>query len=698
MSAEHRDGMTHLKEKTQAFFSEPKIFPLFLLLLCLAAYAIFIPWLGFYWDDFPISWIAASKGGAGLARYFSTNRPFWGEIYRLTTPLLGSNPFNWQVAALLLRWGTGLAFWGLVRTIWPERKLFAAWAAALFIIYPGFSQQSIAFLYSHFFIVLILFLLSLIFTILALRHPRWFWLFTAAALLTSAVNLLSMEYFFLLDLLRPVLIWLVLNETAPGQVSLTGQKRLIRTLLLWLPYLVLFIGVIAWRALFFGFHTYQPTLLSQLKSEPIPALLTLIQTALSDMWKTSAGAWLHAFQAPTVAEVGAVNLRRFWLLVAVSAAVFGLYLLLFRPKQTRLEGERRWLWQPLLVGILALGIAGGPFWLTDLQIGLVFPNDRFTLPFMIGASLLAAALLQLIPLPHWPKAALLGVLLGFAIGMHFQQGVVYRRDWATQRTFFWQMLWRIPDMQPGTTLLANELPVVHYTDNSLSAPLNWIYDPQSDPLRMNYILYYPTLRQTTEDWLINGQKNVPIERDYLAATFYGNTSNVVALYFNPPGCLHVLDPQVDQVNWMVPQVLRDTLNLASTTSILDKPQPGKPEPFPPIHIFGSEPAPNWCYYYEKADLARQYGDWESVAALGEQAFDSGDYPNDPSERLPFIEGYAHLNQWQRALELSRETQAITPVMKPVLCRLWNRIERDTPQSQEQQDALHTIRDENACVP
>jgi len=27
----------------------------------------------------------------------------------------------------------------------------------------------------------------------------------------------------------------------------------------------------------------------------------------------------------------------------------------------------------------------------------------------------------------------------------------------------------------------------------------------------------------------------------------------------------------------------------------------------------------WCYYYQKANLARQQGDWEQVIALGREA-------------------------------------------------------------------------------
>jgi hypothetical protein len=85
-----------------------------------------------------------------------------------------------------------------------------------------------------------------------------------------------------------------------------------------------------------------------------------------------------------------------------------------------------------------------------------------------------------------------------------------------------------------------------------------------------------------------------------------------------------------------------------------------------------------------------------VVALAELAFNSGDYPNDPAERLPFIEGFAHRENWSRAIELSEETRAITPAMQPVLCRLWQRIARETLPEPEQAEALQHIREANQC--
>jgi hypothetical protein len=671
----------------------PFIFPIFLLGVCLAAYGLLITRLGFYWDDFPINWIASTMGGEGLTRYFSTNRPVWGMIYRITTPLLGSEPLTWQIFGIFTRWLTGLALWALLSLTWRRRRLFAAAAAMLFVLYPGFSQQSTAFMYSHFYIVLTSFLLSLALMVAAIRFRRWFWPLTLAASLFSLLNMLAMEYFFLLDLIRPALIWIVLRQQ---QVSL--RDRLKQTLLHWLPYMALFGGALFWRSVLFGFQTYQPTLMNRLKEQPVPALSALSLTILQDIWKTAVLAWARSFVLPTLPQMGQMlYLRIYWLLTSLSAIFITIYLMVFLEKEPRKEGwakSHSWAVEPVGLGLLALVLAGGPFWLTDLPIGLVFPNDRFTLSFMLGACLLLAGLLAWLPLPRWLVAAIFGIVMGFSVGLQFQNAVAYNRDWSMQRAMFWQMVWRIPDLQPGTVLLSNELPMKHYSDNSLTAPLNWIYEYDDDPLVMPYLFYYPTVRQeTTLRFMEPGSS---FQQNYLAATFYGSTAQMVSIYYQPPGCLRVLDPEIEITNWMVPNYLRATLSLASLSPIMPAPQTGKPQPIPPANVFGAEISHGWCYYYAKADLARQMGDWETVAKLGDEAFAIGDYPNDPAERLPFIEGYAHTGSWNRAVELSRETRAITAVMQPVLCRLWERIEREAAPGIEKDATLQSIRTDLGC--
>lgn len=49
------------------------------------------------------------------------------------------------------------------------------------------------------------------------------------------------------------------------------------------------------------------------------------------------------------------------------------------------------------------------------------------------------------------------------------------------------------------------------------------------------------------------------------------------------------------------------------------------------------------------------GDWDEVVALGEQAFASGDYPDDPDLKPYLSEGYAHQSDWEIAVELSQSS-------------------------------------------
>jgi uncharacterized membrane protein len=187
---------------------------------------------------------------------------------------------------------------------------------------------------------------------------------------------------------------------------------------------------------------------------------------------------------------------------------------------------------------------------------------------------------------------------------------------------------------------------------------------------------------------------LPIQLDYLAAEFQGSTSQTVAFYYHPPACARILDPLVERDNYTLPRYLREAMVLSTTDPIL-------PEGTPvlPVEIFGPRSAQSersWCYYFEKADLARQQKDWQQVIALGEQGFASGDYPNDPLERFPFIEAYAHTGDWQRALEQSRLAAGVAPVYQIVVCRLWERIAVEAPAGSPRDEAVQSIWTENRC--
>ncbi len=69
-----------------------------------------------------------------------------------------------------------------------------------------------------------------------------------------------------------------------------------------------------------------------------------------------------------------------------------------------------------------------------------------------------------------------------------------------------------------------------------------------------------------------------------------------------------------------------------------------------------------------------------------------------AERLVFIEGYAHTENWDRAIMLTREAAEITPLMQPVLCSLWRRIEEDLGRDTIPNSISGTMWTELECTP
>ena len=105
---------------------------------------------------------------------------------------------------------------------------------------------------------------------------------------------------------------------------------------------------------------------------------------------------------------------------------------------------------------------------------------------------------------------------------------------------------------------------------------------------------------------------------------------------------------------------------------------------------------SWCFYYEKASLAAELGNWQEVVRLAGSAFNLNDHPNDASERIPFIEGYARTGDWANALSLSRETAAVSNLYQPMLCQLWHNLAAETEDSIPKTEAVGQITAELAC--
>ena len=69
--------------------------------------------------------------------------------------------------------------------------------------------------------------------------------------------------------------------------------------------------------------------------------------------------------------------------------------------------------------------------------------------------------------------------------------------------------------------------------------------PDNHSSHIDYVLLYPTNRLRSPS-LPALQPDLPVTFGYIAGQFNGNTSQTLAVYFSPPGCLRVLDPDIEK--------------------------------------------------------------------------------------------------------------------------------------------------------
>jgi hypothetical protein len=231
-------------------------------------------------------------------------------------------------------------------------------------------------------------------------------------------------------------------------------------------------------------------------------------------------------------------------------------------------------------------------------------------------------------------------------------------------------------MKPGTALLTHQLPVDYETDLSFTAPINWMYAPeykrqspedkQSD---LPYALLY-TEKRLGGASLPSLERDTKISLPIRRVSFQGSTSQALVIYMPQNGCLRVLDPgRGDQITYgHESRFLVDAIPLSDLSNIIvEADQTAQIS-------FLSEPQHTWCYYFAKAELAHQGGDWNQVIDLIDKAKSLGYKPEDPWEWLTYIEAQALAGSMDAARELSMDVFRQEKRTRKGLCELWKRVE------------------------
>ena len=652
-----------------------RMVPLVLLLSVFAAFGLLIPWLGLYWDDWPVVYMHKTLGVGGFWDFYQYDRPFSAWTYIVFSPLLGDRPWIWQVFTLLLRWMTAVFVWLSLRIIWPRRTQQTFWVSLLFAVIPIFVLQYVSIAYSQHWICYLFYFASVYLMLKSLDGKRYSSWLMLLSVLFSAVQILTMEYFLGLELLRLVFLWMYLNTHQPDLKPVDVIKKLFRTF--W-AYMLILIVYVVWRVFFLEIPGGDPNQLvfpSALLKSPLQALLDLVQMALQDVAFLFTN-WISAF-TPANLDLH----RPFSLAVLMAALAFGAGIWFFLSQFSSSYKEEKmhdhWLRYAFALGIIAILLGMLPVWMIGRQASVGPIGNRFSLAALFGVCVVIVGLLEWLSPRIKVKNVLISVLLVLAIHTNLFHAKDFQLSWEKQRSFYWQLFWRAPYIQPGTAFISDGeiFPFVGLYSTSMGISL--LYPPVDVPQNVPYwfFSYWREIYRHPDEV----RKGTLLEDGLRNYAFSGNSHDALIVYFAPENnmCLQILSMR-DAEKPYVPDSSRGLLSVSNLSRISR--EPPSDGYLPPEDIFGAEPNRNWCYFYQKAELAYQYEEWDDVIQFMEDAKEAGVRPSDMQEYLPLLGAYLYSDDFESALKHSVRMHTLSDKIDDSVCATWEdeKIDKSLP--------------------
>jgi len=640
----------------------PVIYPFALLALALIAYGIYIGSLGFYWDDWPPILLSHLPDKSLIWEYFTYDRPFQSWTYYLLFPICKDSPILWQLSVILARWTAGLTLYYSFINTFPRQRVLFQWATFLFVVFPGFADQYASVSYGSHFIVYTVFGLSILFMVLAFKTPNRFWLYFPLSLVFTAIHLFTMEYFVGLELLRPFLIYWILKEN--------GQRKapiIFRTILRWLPYLAVLGIYLYWRMVIYPHQAFGiadanfPHLFTKLTIDPLPAIVSLINSIYSDLHFLLIDIWATRVLPDTIKFTS----LSFWFSIFVGIGVAFILSLFFKEEDDNggVYLTNKEIMRNLIVSGVIFFFGLFPVWSSLRQITIGKWADRFGIPVMFGISLIILTLMYVVISKSKTRKLFLILAVGLSISFQIQKGYEYRKDFDLQKKFYTQLAWRIPSLEPGTIIYSPGIPTSKEADYSISMGLNMLFNSGIIDPTMDY--WFATPRNfKPADAIAN--PTTEFKEGLRNFSFESTVANVVSIHTTAQGCLWVIDhyyainpEKIDQLYYYGELTNHDLIGeTISQTNNLSK-------------IIDTSPQNTWCYYFEKGDLAQSKGKYQEAVDYYERALAEGLVPLESIEFMPFVKAYIKLGRIEEAISLSAESYRRSTLSNQAICQVWH---------------------------
>lgn len=602
-----------------------------------AAYLLFVNKIGLYNDDWYLIYDYHTQGIQFFSTVFSGDRPERAYLLGAMFAIFGDNILGFHLVNYVFRVLASVFLYFNLCLVWEKNKPFNFLIAVLFLIYPGFLSQFQPMDFLEKTTSLLFCMVSIFLSLLNIKrhYPRIIQVLIYMFSLFLGWSYLGfVEYFISFEIIRYYFIaCLILNSNKKS------FKESVKNISLNIaPYLLVAIGFLFWR--FFIFHNERDATNLDLQigffiNSPILTGFRWLKNVLIGMVNVIFSVWI----VPIYQTVfhGDLRLRDVFMVIGISIFVTTFIYFCFRLMQRKgviafTLSDNNYSKQLLLGGFLISFLGTLPVIIANREID--FNQSRYTLGASIGGLLLLIYFLSKVK-DNRVLLSLILTLFTFSIATQLGNELNKVDQTNSLRDFWWQVSWRAPEIQPGTMLIAEYSNYDTVEGYVVWGPANLIYYHDieiQNPISIQLsaaLLDTDTINRITGNASAYSVDNRGIHVD----VDFGNI--LLMTQSSDNACVRIFDGSIPEFSTADSSDIRIVAPYSSIETLI----PTAENPIVPTSIFGEEPEHGWCYYYQRASLARQTHDWEQVITLMDEALERGYYPNDRIEWMPLLQAY-----------------------------------------------------------
>ncbi len=516
--------------------------------------------------------------------------------------------------------------------------------ALLFLSYPGFLWWIQGFEYQPMVLSVDLQIFSIVFTLKAIQaNSRMSWLlWSFASILCGWTYLAFVEYAIGMEVFRWLCIYLITSRFFKAAF----WQRIMKTLQTGLVQLLIPVCFLLWRIFLFENERKAADIGLQTGAvlhSPRTIFMWLIHFVQSSL-NVSAFAWVLPFDQ----NFYGLRLKDALLAIGCMLVVIVIAYLIHQAAHSEADaGSANWTSEAMVIGLI--GACAGV--LPIVAANRVITFDRFS-HYALPASL--AVVVWVVGLVHTVsnqrlRLGGLFVLIGLSVLTHYAVATRAQDEELLISNFWHQVVWRAPNLRQGTLLVANYAGLDYEEGNDIVwGPANLIYYPESqDQIPITIPVAAARMEADVPKDILEG---LEFDQNYIVVnTISYNFNNLLVMSMpTPEACVHVIDKNWEELS------VQDTalIDLAASRSKIDNViLDGNKKILSPT-VFGHEPPHSWCFYYQKAQLARQQADWNTIAKIQLEVTRLNLHPNDQIEWMPFLQAAAVLGDEKQMKEIA----------------------------------------------